>query len=619
MPWLTGQAQGPVEVVGGWQRHANPFAGVSQYPMRLLHSISPMELANCVPIVRITKIDEKGRPDANSRPLMYDLIQTPQFGAAGGFGDEKDRFAERGLVSLNSARIEYQQQVGPTMFRDVTLEFTVHKPDLVFDRDDSIPWREIMVRGGMFSLEYGWSADPSVVKNGLFNGHGVVTPEGLVIRSTQTVLLNIHWVEYSLMESGEVGVTVKALENGDIALRQASIADVYAQVRGLEAVRRLPQPNDKDKKAVEARRHEDQSATSAVIHGMLDSLQVHNERKRKPYVLIGDVLDRMVAPLVRSAVKNFGYLGVGSDKPVELLLGDFNSKAGRQSTEYGGMPMKDRDIGDYQVPFDVLKDKIGNFFALGRQFYIYDLINTVVDCVNSVDGWAQPEANEDVLKPELILKSDTLPNGDGSSRLVMVVYDRMTITHAAERLQRIPLDKQTRANVMQRLADGNIPVIEFARAGSLITSARFTVQPDTLLQSNQIDTAYAAQKDRVQQTQMPDTESRKGMARDGDLVVPVSILEGTVGMQGNFANDVFTLVWIEFYGASEISGFFHINGKTDTIEPGKFESEFKFISEGIDPLNTRQRLTDGEIKSQQDAEIEMKRKAAAAAAKKPSR
>jgi hypothetical protein len=602
-----------------WQRHANPFSGVSQEPMRLLHSISPIELANCVPIVRIVKMDSKGAPDKTVRPLMYDLVQTPQFGAVGEFGIEADRFSERGLVSLNSLRLDYQQQYGPMMFRDVTLEFTVHRPEIVFDRDDSIPWREIMVRGGMFSLEYGWSADPSVVKNGLFNGHGIVTKEGLVVRSTQTVLLNIHWVDYKLKNSGEVDVTVKALENGDIALRQASIADVYANVRGLEAVRRLPKPEDQDKKAIEARRREDQSATTAVIQNMLDSITVHNERGRKPYVLIGDVLDQMIDPLVRNAAKNFGYTGVGSDQPVSLLLGDFNSKAGSQSKEYGGRRMKGADIGEFQVPLDELKDRISHFFATGRQFYLYDFIITVIGMVNAEQGWARPQPNEEVLKPELVLKSDTLPNGNGSSRLVMVVYDRMTITHAAEQIQRIPLDKQTRQNVMQRLADANIPVIEFGRAGSLITEASFNIQPDTLLQSIQIDGAYSAQKDRVQQNQMPDTESRKGQARSGDLVVPVSILEGQVTMQGNFANDVFTLVWIEFFGASEISGFFHINGKTDTIQPGTFMSEIKFISEGIDPMNTRQRLTDGEIKANDDAQQLMKERAAKAAAKKPSR
>lgn len=598
-----------------WQRHANPFAGVSQVPMRLLHSVSPIELANCVPIVRITKIDNKGRPDTSVRPLMYDLVQTPQFGSTGGFGAE-DRFAERALVSLNSLRLEYQQQYGPMMFRDVTLEFTVHKPEVVFNRAAAIPWRDIMIRGGLFSLEYGWSADPSVVKNGLFNGIGIVTPEGLVVRSTQTVLLNVHWTDYRVRGSGEVDVTVRALENGDIALRQSRISDVYAEVRGLEAIRRLPRPSDKDKVSLTNAKKRDQQASADVINNMLRSIEPIPERGRKPYVKIGDVLDRMIAPLVRNAAQNFGYVGIGADQPVSLLLGDFNSRAGRQSREYGGRPMKDTDIGEFQIPYDALKDGISRFFTNGRIFYLYDFIVMVVDLVNAAAGWSQPEPNENVLKPELVLKSDTLPNGDGTSRLVMVIYDRMTITHAAERIARIPLERQTRENIMRKLSEANIPIIEFGRAGSLIIDASFQIQQDTLLQSIQIDDAYSDQKDRVQQTQMPDVESRKGSARDGDLVVPVSILQGDVTMLGNFANDVFTLVWIEFFGASEISGFFHINGKVDTIEPGVFKSEFKFISEGIDPMNTRRRLTDDEISAREESERQMKERAAKAAARK---
>jgi hypothetical protein len=622
--WFFGPVQ-PAPVANGWRRHANPFAGVSQEPMRLLHTITPIELANCVPIVKIVKIDNKGAPDKNVRPLMYDLVQTPQFGATGDFGSESDRFAERGLVSLNSLRLEYQQQYGPTMFRDVTIAFTVHKPALVFSREKSIPWRDIMIRGGMFSLEYGWSADPSVVKNGLFNGHGIVTPQGLVIRSTQTVLLNIHWVDYTLKADGSVDVTVKALENGDIALRQSRIADVYGKVKGLEDVRRnqLREAESrrakeiKDDKATVLREKKiDQQAATDVINNMLSSVEPINEKGRKPYIRIGDVLDRMIAPMVRNAVKSFGYTGVSGEQPVELLLGDFNERAGRQSKDFGGGPMKNKDIGEFQIPLDKLKDGISNFFATGRQFYLYDFIEMAINLVNKAEGWGQPAVNEDILKPELVLKSDTLPNGDGSGRLVMVIYDRMVIGHSADKIARIPYDDQTRHNVMKSLSDANIPVIEFGRAGSLIQDATFQVQPDTQLQSIQIDNAYSDQKDRVQQTQMPDTESRRGSARDGDLTVPISILEGTVTMQGNFANDVFTLLWIEFYGASEISGFFHINGKTDTLEPGKFTSEFKFISEGIDPLNTRNRFTDAEISANAERERAMKEKAATDAAKK---
>lgn len=601
-----------------WQRHANPFAGVSQLPMRMLYSLSPIELANCVPIVRITKIDSRGRPDTSVRPLMYDLVQTPQYGATGGFGTEA-KFAERALVSLNSLRLEYRQQYGPMMFRDVTLEFTVHKPEVVFNRAENIPWRQIMVRGGLFSLEYGWTADPSVVKNGLFNGIGIVTPEGLVVRSTQTVLLNVHWCEYRIGPSGEVTVTVQAFENGDIALRQSKISDVMEEVRALEAIRRLPRPADRDRSAVAEAKRRDQRASTDVINSLLASITPIVEKNRKTYVRLGDVLDRMVDPLVRASVANFGYVGVGPEGPVSLLLGDFNPRAGRQSREYGGGSMAGLDIGEFKIPFDVLRDRISKFFAIGRHFYLYDFIVMLINGVNATAGWAQPRPDEAVEKPELILKSDTLPNGDGTSRLVMVIYDRKIVSRAADQISRIPLEKQTRENIMRKLSEANIPVIEFGRAGSLILDASFQIQPNPALQSIQIDQAYSDQKDRVQQNLMPDVDGRQGAARDGDLVVPASILEGQITMLGNFASDVFTLVWIEFFGASEISGFFSINGKTDTIEPGRFISEFKFISEGIDPLNTRRRMTEREFDEQERAARELKEKAAAAAAKKPRR
>jgi hypothetical protein len=143
---------------------------------------------------------------------------------------------------------------------------------------------------------------------------------------------------------------------------------------------------------------------------------------------------------------------------------------------------------------------------------------------------------------------------------------------------------------MKALADSNVPVLEFTRAGSLILEAGFEMQPEPLLQSIQVETAEAGRKDRVQRTRMPDAESRKGQALPHDII-PISILEGNVTMNGNFVINPFDRIWVEFFGSSSISGIFNVIEKSDHLEAGKFTSAVHLISEGIDPLNTRFRFT----------------------------
>lgn len=560
----------------------NPFAGASQEPMRLLESITAAQLGACVPVIRIVKIDQRsGRPAEDSRPLMFDLVQTPQFGSAGDdFGVDQDTFRERALVSLQSLTVDSKLSYGLTLFREVTLSFVVHRPELVFDRASRIPWRELLEEGNSFSLEYGWTADPTLVPNDLFNGTGHVTERGLVVKSTQTVLLVVARYNLRLRQTGEVDVTVHALENGDIALRESRFSDVADSAFGprfrfLTPVR------------------EDDSSNAQRLKLLLDGLTSQLASGRGNMHTLGAVLDVVVAPMVEAAARAFGYSG--SPGPVRMLLANFNRRAGRQSDGYGGRDMSDRSIGDMLVPATRLREVLSAHFAAGRSMLLHNFISILVGLANSAEAWG-PDQREGRAKPEIIMKADTVRNGDGSVMLVLTIYDRKLITDVFTDSDRLPLEQQTRDNVMRVLRDKDVPVLEFATAGSLIIDASFEMQPDSLLQAIQVDSAYRDRKDRVQTTSMPDVESRRGQAGAREIV-PTSILEGEVTMYGNFVLESFGLVWVEFFRSSSISGVFHVLEKTDTVESGRFTSKIKLISEGVDPLNTRRRLSDREIEA----------------------
>ena len=558
----------------------NPFAGSSQEPMHLLESITAMQLASCVPLIRIVKIDARsGKPAEDTRPLMFDLVQTPQFGALGDdFGVDQDSFKERALVSLQSLAVEHKLSYGLMLFREITLNFVVHRPELVFDRASKIPWRELLEEGMSFSLEYGWSADPTLVPNDLFNGNGHVTENGLVIKSTQTVLLVVSRYNLHLRQSGEVEVTVHALENGDIALRESRFSDAADSAFGPRFRFLTPL-------------REDDSTNAQRMKLLLDNVTPRLSSGRGNMYALGDVLDTVVAPMVEAAARGFGYSG--SPGPVQMLLANFNRRAGRQSDQYGGQDMSQRSLADFLLPATRIREVLSNHFAAGRSMFLHNFINIIIGMVNAAEAWG-PDQQEGRAKPEIMMKADTVRNQDGSVQLVLSIYDRKVITDVFTDSDRLPLDQQTRENVMRLLKDKDVPVLEFATMGSLVLDASFEMQPDALLQAIQVDSAYRDRKDRVQTTAMPDVESRRGQAGAKEIV-PVSILEGEVTMHGNFVMESFALIWVEFFRSSSISGIFHILEKTDTLEPGRFTSKFKVISEGIDPLNTRRRLSDQEI------------------------
>lgn len=587
-----------------WQRGANPFAGASQEPMRLLESISPTQLASCVPFIKITKIEKFGRPATDVRPLMYDLVQTPQFTVTQRFGIDKDTFMERALVSLQSVNVDFKLYYGQQLFREVELEFIIHQPSVVFDRHSKVAWREIMEEGKSFALEYGWSADQNLVPNELFNGTGTTTHKGLVIKGTQSILLTIYSYTLSTTRTGEVKVTVRAAENGDLALRESSFSDAF------------------ERAFTPSKPEADDQANVTKLKALLDGIVKQAEPGIGSYYVMGDLLDKVLAPMITNAAANFGYVGQGRGvqaelfgkvitippSPAVLLLGDFNSDAGPQAKNYGSKPMAGHSIADFRVPVSVMNSFLSRHFAKGRLLFLKNFIDTVINFMNGEDAWAHPPEGIEYRQPNILLKSDTVKNADGSYMLVIVVYDVKTGTDPFHNTDRLRPDEQSRANIMARLSSLDIPVLEFGKAGSLILESSFELQLDTRLQGMQMDGAYSDRKTREQMTKTTDVQSRVGQARSGELIIPVSIIEGNVTTQGNFALEAFGLLWLDYYGASDISGVFHVIGKTDRIEAGKFTSTFKLISEGLDPLNTRRKKTDEEFADDKARADEVRKK-----------
>lgn len=578
MWWISQYYQSSTVPSGpGFKKGANPFAKTSQEPLDLLESITAIELASCVPFVKIEKIDKLGQPDTSMRPLMYDLTQGPGFNEGEDFGLDSNSFLERSLVSLNRLTVEFQQQYGQQLNREITIEFTVHRPDVVFDRTSEISWRQIMQPGMDFTLEYGWRGDTNLVRNPLFNGDGHITEAGQVLKSTQLIMLRVYNYSLQTTATGEVKVTVKALENGDLCLRSFRFSDAFEASIGSGFIRN--QPDDVD--------------NINALKGLLNRLTKKHGKGKDEYYLMGDILDNVIAPMIVTAGKLWGYTSV------DLLLGKFNRDAGPQSDRYFGEPMADRGIEDFRIPVDVLLAKLQTHAAKGRALLLQNFISILIQTMNGEGPWKGGPYEQ----PNVLMKSETVKTESGI-RLIMIIHDIKVGSHPFGKIEegknRIAIDKQSKEAVFEKLRSLGVPILEFARAGSLITDSSFNIQTDGLLQATQIDTAYKDQKSRVQESKMPDVESRKGQARNGELIMPISILEGEVQMHGNFAMEVFGRLWIDYFGSKEISGVFSVMGKTDQLEPGTFRSTFKMMSESIDPLNTRRQRSEEELNEAQE-------------------
>lgn len=574
VPWQAFDSQLPPVENGTFITGSNvrPYARSTQVPIRMLENISPVELASCVPFIRITRIDPKsGKPVEGAEPIAIDLVGGPRFGEA------YEKFAERSLVSLKSLNVKSTLSYGTLQFYEIEMSFRVHKPDILFNRESGISWKGLLEEGTSHSLEYGWTADPKVVQNEIFNGLGFHDPEtGLVIGSTKTVLFVVYKYNATLLPSGEVDVVISSQENGDLALREASLGD-HIPLRRSDFWGGL----DKDLTTTRS------SAWLRGLRRMIAGLPKLEFQKHGVMIRLGDILNTMVASPVISACKSFGYSGV------DFYAGNFNERAESQSKEYGGRDLSGKSIADFLVPEDVLIKSLTDILKVGKHIQLLNFIKTIVSVVNSENAWAEPQKNNRQ-RANVEVRTTTYKDRSESHRLVFHVIDRIEGMTPFLDDERLALDQQSKEQVFAKLTSKNVPILEFGRGKSVILGASFDMQLDPLLQSILIERAFNDRKNRIQSADMSDVDSRSGKSLPREII-PFSILQGEITMIGNFVLESLGAFWIDYFGASQISGMYRVLEKTDIIEPGKFRTSYNVIGDGTDPLNTRRRRTDEEI------------------------
>jgi hypothetical protein len=161
-----------------------PVRGMSGKPFDMLESMTSVDLALCVPYIRIFELDRQTKKEKEGvRPFMLDLVEQPRFG-------EPSPFSERPLVSLENITMKAEMAGGLLNYTTYTIAFVVHRPEEVFrGGPDQTVWRSVLREGAYIMLEYGWRGGSA--ENTLFSGDGYFDREtGVVVPSVKQALID---------------------------------------------------------------------------------------------------------------------------------------------------------------------------------------------------------------------------------------------------------------------------------------------------------------------------------------------------------------------------------------------------------------------------------------------
>lgn len=546
------------------------FVRLSEQPVRLLESVTSAELALSVPYVRITQLDPATKaPLEGVRPLSFELVEPPRFGAPAGGR------RERPVVSLEQVTTRTNQSYGTIFFVDYEIDFVVHRPEEVFSDGAGTTWRALLQEGTSHMIEYGWTSHAGS-RNDLFNGVGYHDPgTGLVVPSIKTELLVTNRYTFSIGNDGEMRFKLHALSGGELAFRNVRLGDAV----GIAL--------DRDTDLGREERDEE-------LERRLTAALEHIPPRKSDYVSFLDVMDTLVVPAVEGGCRQMGYGNV------EFLMGNFNARAGQTTEALGSVMLSGRSIGEFLIPLKTLKKDIGNLKRGGSALTLFNFLNSVMNQLNGGDRWrARAGALEPPRFPNVQVATSTFKMPDGRLGLRVLVIDANEGIEAFHPDDVLLPDEQTRERVLDIARERGVPVVSFGAANAFVSETSFDVTLDELMRSVFIDESLKERKTRAQVTKQSEHSSRRGAPAPEELL-PLSVLQGEMTMLGNFVFEMFGPVWLDFFGAPQMSGLFKVREKSDVISPGTFKSTVSVVSEGLDPLNTRKRLSAEGLRAEAD-------------------
>lgn len=568
-----------------------PFTSITQDTVDLLESVTAADKGMAVPRIKIWQVDRTGRPihsDSYGRPtapLSLQFVEPPRFGQS--MSDGHSRYRERPPVSVERISVKWQNPNGIIQYKILHLSFMVHRPDVVFGEIDPTidSFVSMIIPGNLFVLEYGWRAGQGV-KNGLLNGDGFNDQRGHIVPGTTRVKFIITNYSFKIQQDGQISFEVEAYEDGEFNVRQSlgiTLPPATATVSGQKNT--IDEPKDP---------YQDPQFTG-LLQQARNKIRKHVQPQKKKgqkglpdLVRFQDVADILFSPVIEDAYKRLGY------KTINLFMGHFNERVGQPAPQYKLTPTGNpTSIGDFFLPMKEVENIFNRVTHLGQQLTVYNFLIPFITLFNSPQTWDRSKAKKNTQGiqeeslPEIAVK--TIVNKDVVNFYLVDLKREFTRFASSDQLPPNQLvgGKVTRDAVKNVCRNANVPFVSFQKGNSYIQESSFGVVADEQMKAIFI----RRYMDRVRQeiTKTPDVQQKQGTGVDPRQVLYSSAISGDITMLGNFAFDVFQLIWLDF-GVERWDGPFRVQEREDTIEAGSFLTKIHIISEGNDPLGTQGRL-----------------------------
>lgn len=555
----------------------NALSPIPPAAVDVMESMTPADIAQSVPWIRIWEIGRDGKPKHPDRPMSFQFAEPPAFGAS-----SDGAFMERPKVSLQRMSVKTNLSRGTQNYKEIELGIVVHRPDAVFlEGEDRDNWTSLITPGSIHILEYGWQGSST---NPLINGQGFEDAEsGVVVQSRQSILFSVATYSFGIQTGMEFEINIKGYEAGEHMLRNTKLGSTDF----FTAVSKSDKDLDKD---IRAR-----------VQSVMETIPTVVVPKAGKMVKLKDVLDQLVAPVLLETLRNMGY------EEVTLLLGDFNSKVGKSAPNYGDRDMSGLSIGELLIRKDHISQVLSRSLINASAMTVMSFISLILSDINNAAAWTvatRRGANESKTAegkarnerfgqlPELRTKTLTFRRRSKSAINLYIFDTKSDLLKKFDPDDRFQDAEPSRSAVIKKLRDKNIPVISFLKGLSFIRDASFSVEQDPRMQAILIQRSYYQVRELY--TNRNSTQTDENLPNPKHLIYS-SAISGDITMHGNFVFQLFGTLWLDF-GVRQWSGPFYVMENEDVLENGAFVSKISVRSAGDDPLNSQGRLSDEQIK-----------------------
>jgi len=567
----------------------NPAFKSSQDTIRLLESVSALDLAQTVPYIKIFKLDNKSFEKVG-KPINLNFISPPSLGKG---LQLSARNSERPAASLQSISIASDQMNGLYIQHQIDISIIVHKSTGLFTLGlDGKPtgdseWVSLMTPNCFHYLEYGWAGTS---KNPLFNRAGYDDKDGLdregnpvLIGSTNQILFQTKMYDFKISNNGEIEIHIKAIQHGDYLLRRTLALETLKPLYASDGTELLQSQNVLSEERKNSSR---KNIQNKLTRARKSAKKKHPKNKKATeYMTLIDIFNNLgLGESITKSSIDWGY------KNVKLLIGDINSKCPhRTSKKFGSFAMRGKSIGDFPIPMNDVGKILGNAFKNGGTLTLKNFLHQFIEFLNNTDSWSeiQDQKQEDYEHPQVMIKIAENKFKNDSRELVIMIFDVKKEFVVLDQESEIKKGSRssTRSELKKRLAANHIPFISLGKGGSFIESAEFEIVKDADIQTVKMVNAEKMIQDRDSLT----SETQKKAARSQPEFfheIFASSVQGSITMLGNFALDTFGYIWLDF-DVPLWDGLFAIRSKVDELTPAGFQTTITVYSEARDPYHTK--------------------------------